>query len=150
VPIFFYRAGGAGINQAVQVIEKPARFDTFQHLQRFEEMISLVGAAVPGEYFRRRAGQLTSGLILVASAKAAFASPISPPKTECPNQYAGIVPAALAYPMRGIHHARLCRWWEYPRKPKLEEFPCETDTARRCAGGNDRNRGSDHRPLGPG
>jgi hypothetical protein len=78
VPIFFYRARRAGINPAVQVIEKPARFETFQHLQRFEEMISLVGAAVRGEYFRRRAGQLTSGLILVASAKAAFASPISP------------------------------------------------------------------------
>jgi hypothetical protein len=56
VPIFFYRARGAGINPAVQVIEKPMRFETFQHLQRFEEMISLVGAAVPGEYFRRRAG----------------------------------------------------------------------------------------------
>jgi hypothetical protein len=52
--------------------------------------------------------------------------------------------------MRGIHHARLCRWWEFPGKPKLEEFFCETDIARRCAGGNDRNRGSDHRSLGSG
>jgi hypothetical protein len=35
MPIFFYRASGAGIIQAVQVIEKPARFETFQHPQRF-------------------------------------------------------------------------------------------------------------------
>jgi hypothetical protein len=35
MPIFFYRASEAGINQAAQVIEKLARFETFQHPQRF-------------------------------------------------------------------------------------------------------------------
>jgi hypothetical protein len=35
MPVFFYRASGAGINQAVQVIEQLARFETFQHPQRF-------------------------------------------------------------------------------------------------------------------
>src|SRR5205807_10582532 len=85
--------------------------------------------------------------------KPVLSDSISGAANKASNQSAGIVLSVPAYPKRGSHHARLsglCRWREFPGEPKLEEFFCETDTARRCAGGNDRDRGSDHRPLGPG
>src|SRR5947207_12604825 len=78
--------------------------------------------------------------IVFSFRKPVLSDSISGAANKASNQSAGIVLSVPAYPKRGSHHARLsglCRWREFPGEPKLEEFFCETDTARRCAGGND-------------